>query len=261
MYQTELNQMCNTVLAQNYFQFNNSYYVQKTGLAMGAPTSSIFPEIYLQYLENTTIYNIRTKHKIIGYFRYVDDILIVSKDKNMDIYEVLNSFNNLSLTLLFTIEEEKDNTINFVDILLYKTNNINFRIYRKPTTTDLIIPHDSNHSHEYKTSAIRYLANWLITYPLNNDEKNEEYNTQQHILCNNRYNPIQLDNIITSINTKTHSQHQSQTIQKKNWPDSPMLAHKQNTLQKSSRTPFSRLLTKPLVQYKNYYLNQHLHFQ
>ena len=58
--QTELNQLCNTVLTQNYFQFNNSYYVQKTGLAMGAPTSSIFSEIYLQYLENTTTYNILT---------------------------------------------------------------------------------------------------------------------------------------------------------------------------------------------------------
>ena len=43
---SELNQLCNTVLAQNYFQFNNSYYVQKTGLAMGAPTSSIFSAIY-----------------------------------------------------------------------------------------------------------------------------------------------------------------------------------------------------------------------
>ena len=163
--QTELYQLCNTVLAQKYFQFQNSYYAQQTGLAMGAPTSSIFSEVYFQYLEITTIYNILVKHKIMGYFRYVDDILIVYRNKNADIYEVLNSFNSISPTLSFTIEEEKDNTINFLDISIYKTNRINFRIYRKPATTDLIIPHDSNHPHEHKTSAIRYLASRLINTP------------------------------------------------------------------------------------------------
>jgi hypothetical protein len=29
----------------------------KAGLAMGAPTSSILSEIYMQYMENTTIYD------------------------------------------------------------------------------------------------------------------------------------------------------------------------------------------------------------
>ena len=153
--QAELYQLCNIVLTQDYFQFQNSYYVQQTGLAMGANTSSIFLEVYVQYLENTAIYNILVKHKIMGYFRYVDGILIVYRNKNTDIYAVLNSFNSLCPTLSFTIEEEKDNTINFLDISIYKTNRINFRIYKKPATTDLIISHDSNHPHEHKTSAIR----------------------------------------------------------------------------------------------------------
>jgi hypothetical protein len=52
---------------------------------MGAPTSSIFSEIYLQFLENTIIYNIIVEHKIIGCFHYMDDILIVYKDSNTDI--------------------------------------------------------------------------------------------------------------------------------------------------------------------------------
>ena len=43
----------------------------------------------------------------MGYFRYVDGILIVYRNKNTDIYEVLNSFNCLSPTLSLTIEEEK----------------------------------------------------------------------------------------------------------------------------------------------------------
>jgi hypothetical protein len=44
---------------------------------MGAPASSILSEIYLQYLENTKIYGILAGSKIEGYFRNVDDILVI----------------------------------------------------------------------------------------------------------------------------------------------------------------------------------------
>jgi hypothetical protein len=63
------------------------------GLAMGAPSSPTFSEIYLQYIQHSTIYEILLKHDILGYFRYIDDILIVYNTKKTDITEVLNSFN------------------------------------------------------------------------------------------------------------------------------------------------------------------------
>ena len=47
--QNELLQQCNTILSQNYIQFGTHQYIQKQGLAMGAPISSIFLKIYLQY--------------------------------------------------------------------------------------------------------------------------------------------------------------------------------------------------------------------
>jgi hypothetical protein len=46
----------------------------------------------------------------------------------------------------FTIEEEKENKINFLDITILKeNNNFSFDVYRKPTTTDTIIPNVSCH--------------------------------------------------------------------------------------------------------------------
>ena len=80
---------------------------------MGAPTSSIFAEIHLQFLENTTIYDILTKYNIVGYFWCVDDILIVYKDGYTDIHLVLELFNDVSPTLSFTIEKESNNSIIF----------------------------------------------------------------------------------------------------------------------------------------------------
>jgi hypothetical protein len=41
---------CNILTKQNYFQYKDVQYIQEDGLAMGAPTSSIFSAIYLQYL-------------------------------------------------------------------------------------------------------------------------------------------------------------------------------------------------------------------
>jgi hypothetical protein len=41
---------------------------------MGAATSSIVSEIYLQYVEHTTLVDILNQSKILGYFRFVDDL-------------------------------------------------------------------------------------------------------------------------------------------------------------------------------------------
>jgi hypothetical protein len=64
----EIINIINTILSHNYFQFDNAYYRQDEGLAMGAPSSAILAEIYLQYIESDYIYDILRKHKIIGYF-------------------------------------------------------------------------------------------------------------------------------------------------------------------------------------------------
>jgi Reverse transcriptase (RNA-dependent DNA polymerase). len=99
----ELLQQCNTILSQNYFQFGTHQYIQKQGSAIGAPTSSIFSEIYMQYLEQTKIFDFLTKQNLIRYFRYVDDILILYKETTSNIQETLDVFNNISPTLTFTM--------------------------------------------------------------------------------------------------------------------------------------------------------------
>jgi hypothetical protein len=60
----ELIKITNTIIKQNYFSFLNNTYRQTDGLAMGAPTSALLSEIYLQYIEHTLIANILINHKI-----------------------------------------------------------------------------------------------------------------------------------------------------------------------------------------------------
>jgi len=54
----ELINLSKVILEQNYFQFENNFYSQESGLAMGSPSSSLFSEIYLQYIENTAVFDI-----------------------------------------------------------------------------------------------------------------------------------------------------------------------------------------------------------
>ena len=53
--QTEILKIRGTILKQNYFEFQDTQCSQTQGLAMGAPTSSILSEIYLEYTEHRDI--------------------------------------------------------------------------------------------------------------------------------------------------------------------------------------------------------------
>ena len=147
---------------------------------MGAPTSSLFSEIFLQFLEATKLFVILIRHHIIGYFRYVDDILLVY-DSSVTNIHVLDQFNDATSTLTFTIELEKDNILNFLDIsILQCKNTLDFKIFRKHTATD-IIPSTSNHPREHKEAAIRYLLHRCYTYPISEHYKQTELNRIHHI--------------------------------------------------------------------------------
>ena len=154
---------------------------------MGFPSSSVFSEICLQYMENTAIFDILVHNNITGYFRYVDDILF-AYDKNItDINEVLDSFNGLMPAIKFTIEKEIENKINFLDITIAKEQDkLTLDIYIKPTKTDSIIPGDSLHQTEHKMAAVRNLNNWINKYYLSTINKDKERKIIKHILQENK---------------------------------------------------------------------------
>jgi hypothetical protein len=63
--QKEAIHILGTILEQNYFQIEQEYYKQIDRLAMGAPTSSVLAETYIQYIEHTQIYPIVVQQQII----------------------------------------------------------------------------------------------------------------------------------------------------------------------------------------------------
>jgi len=110
--QKELIMWYDIITRQNYFTHKHDIISQHDGLAMGAPSSGLIAEFFLQHTENTHLACLSHKHRIIDYFKYVDDILLISDPNYSDIQSILTDFNTLHPNLHFTAEIERDNTIN-----------------------------------------------------------------------------------------------------------------------------------------------------
>jgi hypothetical protein len=94
----------------------------------------------------------------------------------------------------FTLEKEQNNRINFLDITVTKSQDgLSFKIYRKPMTTDIVIPNNSCHPREHNTAAIRYYCNRMNTYKLTPESKLKERDNIRQILLNNKYSASSLE--------------------------------------------------------------------
>jgi len=157
---------------------------------MGAPTSSVLSEIYLQFMEHTHFYTTLIQNNDLGYFQYGNDILIVYNESSTNTDTLLDCFNNAMPATTFSIEKELDNSINFLDITVHKkARNFSFSIYQKPTTTDTITPNAACHPHEHKYATIHYMVNRMNNYQLSRSSKEHESNIIRQITYNNKYDP------------------------------------------------------------------------
>jgi hypothetical protein len=62
--------------------------------------------------------DILVQHHIIDHFQCVNDTFIVYLQIATDIQEFLNIINNLTLKMPYTMEEEYENTIGFLDVTI-----------------------------------------------------------------------------------------------------------------------------------------------
>jgi hypothetical protein len=87
---------------------------------MGSPTSNILSEILLQNLEDRHFDKIRKKHNIKLLARYVEDIVTIFENTKTNEIQILDELNNLRNKIKFTLEQEKDNTLNYLELSIEK---------------------------------------------------------------------------------------------------------------------------------------------
>jgi len=175
----ELLNWYDVITKQNYFLNNINITIQNDGLTMGAPPSSILAKLFLQYIENSHLTHLTQKHKLVNYFRYVDDKLLIFDPNHTDIHAILADFNSIYVhpKLHFTAETEQNNALNYLDVTIHKTSaNIKISIYRKTTFTDTLFPYTSNNPMRHKYAAVRFLYNRPNSYQLHDEEYQNEEN-------------------------------------------------------------------------------------
>jgi hypothetical protein len=127
------------IFENNVFAYNNTFYVQINGLAMGCICGPSVASLYVYILEKHWL---SINHPIL-YGRFIDDIFMVTDVKlNEDIFS--KNFLNLNLNI---VHEKK---INFLDLSIsFNTiiRKLEFSLYVKPTNTFSYLHTESNHPH------------------------------------------------------------------------------------------------------------------
>lgn len=148
-------------LRSTFFQFEDLFFQQVSGLAMGGPISAVIANLVLESAEKELMSTL--PFKCIFYKRFVDDCLLcVPKSKGNMLLHHFNSFHN---SIQFTLEEEVDKTINFLDLTIdhLSDGKIMTKWYQKPTHSGRYLHYFSDAPYQHKLNVVKNLANRVVT--------------------------------------------------------------------------------------------------
>nr|VZI31451.1 unnamed protein product [Spirometra erinaceieuropaei] len=162
----ELLELC----LKTFFTFNGQVYEQKKGTPMGSPLSGLIAEAVLQRLERLVFSSYPPKF----WARYVDDTFVIIKRNDVQDFKAL--LNSIFPDIQFTMEEEADNRLPFLDVQVTKLadGNIKTTVYRKATNTRRILHFRSNHPVGHKRSCVRTLFQRTQTHCSDDDDRKKE---------------------------------------------------------------------------------------
>ena len=139
-----------------HFTFNNKIYQKCDDAAMGSPLGPVIAGIFMVELEKSLIPNLM--EHMSPWKRYVDDTIAVIKLSSIEhVLSILNSFHQ---NIEFTYELEQNGKINFLDVMLIRTNDtLQTTIYRKSTHNGVYLHWNSFAPRTWKCGTL-----WTISF-------------------------------------------------------------------------------------------------
>ena len=125
------------VLTTTCYTFNSQFCQQTDGVAMRGPASSATSEIYMQAYKRTAI-NMALHPPKVCWEQFVDDVGSIFKRTHLE--NLFHDINNLHQNIKFTLEEERNGELAFLDILLKRNNgeiSVSLHILTNTYTTTL----------------------------------------------------------------------------------------------------------------------------
>lgn len=149
----ELLELLNINLTRNDFEFNNKFFLQIKGTAMGKKFAPAYANIFMAEWEQAALQ--ACPQKPLYYYRFLDDIWGVWNHQREDFEVFLSILNNHnpSITLKATINLT---SVDFLDTTTYKgpnfvqTHKLDVKIFFKKTDTHSLLHKTSHHpKHTY----------------------------------------------------------------------------------------------------------------
>lgn len=128
------------ILKHNYSTFNNKYYHQLRGTAMGSTCAPSYANLYLGWWERNFVFSenlMEYTQYIILWLCYIDDVVIIWSGTQKSFSDFVALLNTNTINLKVTSEINKD-AISFLDIKIYwgPNNDLQTTVYRKETATN-----------------------------------------------------------------------------------------------------------------------------
>ena len=149
-------------LKNTYFSFQDQFYKQVEGAAMGSPVSPIVANLYMEFLEQKVLST--APNSPTFWHRFVDDTFVIHKKVNKQGF--LQHINSVDPAIRFTVEDNKeDGSIPFLDTIVKPEadGTLSITVYRKPTHTDQYLQWDSHHHLSAKFIVIHTLSHRVST--------------------------------------------------------------------------------------------------
>ncbi|XP_077111244.1 uncharacterized protein LOC143767108 [Ranitomeya variabilis] len=149
------------VLYENYFLFEDTFYIQKCGTAMGSNVAPAYANAFMNHFETTHVFNneLYLQHALC-YHRYIDDIFLIWTGPPDTLTTFHSYLNSILPELQFTIYCNTD-SVPFLDTTVIKATNgdLSTDMYCKPTDCNSLLLYTSCHPRSLKNSLPRSQLN------------------------------------------------------------------------------------------------------
>ena len=111
--------------------------------------------LYMEFFEELALETAPTRPRL--WERYVNNTFCILREGSTE--ELLHHLNGVRPTIKFTVEQEEDGTLLFLDMLLGRKEDgsLDVSVYRKPTYTNRHLHFESHHPTHVKRGVVRCL--------------------------------------------------------------------------------------------------------
>ncbi|CAF5013744.1 unnamed protein product, partial [Rotaria sp. Silwood1] len=189
------------VMQNNYFSYNNKFYHQVRGGAMGSPLTLTIANCYMFFYEQQIVKQINNSGGL--YFRYIDDIFLAINWPVRHLFKQIDRWNHFDENI--KLSENIGSTANFLDLHIENQDGVLFTsIFQKPSYEPYYLPFNSIHPLHMKKNIVFTMLLRTIRYCSTfQAHLNEREKLRMALLLNkypNKFINEQFNNILIKLN-------------------------------------------------------------